>query len=147
VAPVRARAALLVLALIAGAWLVAGYRSLVLEARGEAILEESKRAELPPGELERGRDYFERARRLNADNTPLLDESLLLAYEGHHDEAVALAEQVVAEEPENLDGWISVYLTSLGAKHPRRAAVALREIRRLNPRAAAALEGITSLGS
>jgi tetratricopeptide (TPR) repeat protein len=70
---------------------------------------------------------------LNADKAVLLDEAFLLAATGRRQEGISVAERLVEEEPDNLDGWIVVHLVSRQLGDSRRAAQALRRVRALNP--------------
>jgi hypothetical protein len=140
VASVLTRCALVAVALLAGAWLVLGVRSLDLQSDGRAVLTRAQSGTVPADEVRRAQSQFERARRLNADKTPLLDEAFLLSATGRRPEGIAVAQRLVEEEPDNVDGWIVVYLGSLELGHSQRAAEALRRVRALNPLADEALQ-------
>lgn len=138
-----ARAALVAIALVVGAWLVLGIRAVELESEGRVVLRQAQSGPITPGEVSRGRELLRRARRFSADKGPMVNESLLLATAGRGEEAAALAERVLADEPENLEGWIVLYLAlrdSTQTPHGQvRAARALRMVRALNPWAERAL--------
>jgi hypothetical protein len=133
------RCALVVIALLAGAWLVLGIRSVGLEEDGRAVLARAQGGKASPDEVRRGLSSLRRARRFSADKSPLLDEAFLLSAVGRSREGIDVAERLVAEEPDNIDGWIVVYLGSRELNDPERAAQAMRRVRALNPLAAAAL--------
>jgi len=133
VASVLTRCALVAVALFAGAWLVLSIRAVAFDLEGREVLADAQRGELAPGEAMRGRSLLRRARRFNADNAPLITESFLLRETGQSEVAAKLAEQAVANEPDNADGWI---VLSGVTDNPRRAAHALRMVRALNPLAA-----------
>jgi hypothetical protein len=141
-ASVFTRSALVAVALVAGAWLVLGFRAIELEADGQSIFERAQRGPIPVAEVRRGQDLLQRAGRFNADQSPLLYESFLLFDTGRYAEAAETAERLVADEPDNVDGWIVLYLAARGPegasgeRDPERAAQALRMVRALNPLAA-----------
>jgi hypothetical protein len=139
VASVLTRCALVAVALLAGAWLVLGVRSIDLQSDGRAVLARAQSGALATDELRRGQSLFRRAREFNADKTPLLDEAFLLSAAGRRREGIAAAERLVAEEPDNVDGWIVVYLGSRELGERERAAQALSRLRALNPLADRAL--------
>jgi hypothetical protein len=130
------RGALVVLALAAGAWLALGYRALELEADATAIVERGREAKLTPDEVRRGRDLLRDARRLNADKTPALDEGLLLSAAGRPEQGVRLVQDVLADEPDNFQGWFFVYVVSSDQALAREA---FRRMRALDPLGAEAL--------
>lgn len=132
-ASVLTRCALVAVALFAGTWLVLSIRAVAFDSEGREVLADAQRGELAPGEAMRGRSLLQRARRFNADNAPLITESFLLRETGRREEAAEVAEQAVANEPDNADGWI---VLSSVTDNPRRAAQALRMVRALNPLAA-----------
>jgi hypothetical protein len=130
------RTALVAVALFVAAWLVLSLRAVELGSEGRAVLDEAVTGELAPDEVRHGRSLLQRARRFNADKAPLIDESVLLREAGRREEAAALVEQAVADEPDNVDGWI---ILAGVTDDPRRAAEARRKVRELNPRAAEVL--------
>jgi hypothetical protein len=130
------RCALAAVALLAGAWLVLSLRAIELEAEGSAIVEQGRSRTLTPDEFERGQSALRRARRLNADNAPLLQEGLLLGHRRRFEQWLALAGRATADEPENFDVWYYTYLAAIAAGDPERATQAFRKMRALNPLAA-----------
>jgi hypothetical protein len=141
-ASVVTRCAVVAVALVAGAWLVLSFRAVELEADGRAILERAQRGTIPPDAVRRGQSFFQRAGRFNADQSPLFYESVLLFQTGRYEDAAAAAEQLVADEPDNVDGWIILHGAASGPAgaaregDPKRAAEALRRVSALNPLAA-----------
>jgi hypothetical protein len=142
-APALIRCALVATALVAGAWLVLGVRAFELESDGREVLRQAQSGPITPDEVSRGQDLLRRARRFSADKGPLVNESLLLATAGRSGEAASIAERVLSDEPDNLEGWIVLYLASRDMREApgerERAARALRMVRALNPWAADAL--------
>jgi tetratricopeptide (TPR) repeat protein len=139
-ASVVIRVALVAVALFAGAWLVLGVRSLDLQSEGRAVLARAQSGTVSPDDVRGAQSQFRRARRLNADKTPLLDEAFLLSATGRRREGIAIADRLVEEEPDNLEAWIVVYLGSRQLGDSERAAEALRRVRALNPLADRALQ-------
>jgi tetratricopeptide (TPR) repeat protein len=115
---------------LAGVWLALGYRAVALREEGEAALERAARAPLQPDEVERARDAFRAARRLNVDREPVIDEGLLLVATGRSEEAADLAERATEAEPENSRAW---FLAFAAAQDPTRAEEARRRLSDLNP--------------
>jgi cytochrome c-type biogenesis protein CcmH/NrfG len=111
-APIRI--AVVVVALIAVAWLALGVRALDLESEGT---------------VRSLRD----ARLLSVDKEPLMDEGLRLFTSGRPEDGLAVAERVVRDEPENLEGWLSLYYIYTGLDDSQGAARAFRKARALNP--------------
>jgi hypothetical protein len=108
-------------------------RALDLDSQGGAILARAQNGKISSAELERGRRAFQRARRFNADTAPSLQEALLLANVGRGRESLALAEGVVADEPDNRDGWIFVYQVAQAVGDRATEARAARAVRALSP--------------
>jgi hypothetical protein len=133
VTSVLTRGALVAIALLAGAWLVLSVRALDLQSDGRAVLARARAGAVAADDVRRGQELFARARRFNADTSPLLDEASLRSAAGRGREGIAAAERLVEEEPDNVDGWIVVYLGSRALGHRTRAAEALRRLRALNP--------------
>ena len=130
--PVILRVAMLLTAVAVGVWLVAGLvASDGLKGAGEAVAQAQGRA-VTPAEFEDARGGLERARRFGDDSAPLYAEIGLLIVAGRGEEALAVAEEIVRQEPENFEGWRAVYGLSLETD-PERAAFARRRALELNP--------------
>jgi hypothetical protein len=129
---VLSRCLLVALAVLAGVWLVLGFRSAALESDGIAAAVRAGRGELSPGGLERARDSLRRARQFGADGGPLFNEGLLLLRAGRRADAAAVAERLVALERNNFDGWYLLYAASLG-RDRKRAREAIFVASGLNP--------------
>jgi predicted Zn-dependent protease len=97
-----ARVALAAIALLALAYLAIGLRNVVLteRAQGLAVLPDPSDAQ-----VDEAARLFERARLLDPDTRPLLQEGALLAGAGKRREGVALVEQAVRREPDNVLAW------------------------------------------
>lgn len=108
------RVALAVVALLAAAWLGLGVRALDLESEGTV-------------------SSLRDARLLSEDKGPLVNEGLALYEAGRRDEGLAVTRRVVAEEPDNLQGWLALSYLYAASDDSRRAARALRQARALNP--------------
>jgi predicted Zn-dependent protease len=126
---VAARAALVIAALAACLWLLAGLRASRLQADAERPFGAER---IQAAEIERRRDQLEDARRFNPDPTPEIREAQLLVVAGRDREAVRVLEDVVRREPENYEAWIGLRQAASSVDLPlsRRAT---REALRLNP--------------
>jgi tetratricopeptide (TPR) repeat protein len=135
------RFALVAVAFAAIAWLALGLRAIHLEAEGRQVLENAQRGEITRSELQEGLDLLRRAQRANPDKDPRLAESVLLIEAERENAAITLAERVMADEPENLEGWLVLYLAAIRTGDRPRAARVLRRIEHLNPQVADGLRG------
>lgn len=124
-----ARAALVLVAVAACVWLVAGLRASRLQTDGERPFAADQ---IQRAEIERRRDLFEDARRFNPDPTPEIREGQLLIVADRDREAVRVLEDVVEREPENYEAWLVLRQAAVRVDPPlsRRAT---REALRLNP--------------
>ena len=138
VASVAIRCTLLVLSLAAVAWMALSIRALDLEAEGRAVAARAQDTQITAAELERGRSAFESARRFNADKTPALHEAFLMLTVGRVRDALALAEDVVADEPDNRGAWSVVYRTAQALDARATEARAVRALRAIDPQNARA---------
>ena len=129
-----ARAALVVVALAACLWLVAGLRSSRLLAEGERPFGNARigQAEIDPAEIESRRDLLEDAQRFNPDPTPEIREAQLLVVADRDRAAVRVLEGVVSREPENYEAWLGLRQAAFRVDPPR-SRQATREALRLNP--------------
>jgi predicted Zn-dependent protease len=125
---VAGRVALATVALLALAYLSVGYRNVVLGERGArlAALESPTDAQVAEAE-----DLLERARLLDPDTRPLLLEGGLLAAHGR-DEGLALLEDAVEKEPDNVLAW-SVLAAATREADPARSRAARARMRELSP--------------
>jgi predicted Zn-dependent protease len=130
------RCTLVAVALLVAAWLALSLRSTRLEADGREVVERAQRGPVTHAEVEQGLDDLRRARRFNADQDVRLAEVALLTEAGRADEAAVLAKRVVADEPDNLDAWVFLYLGAVLKGDDARRARALRAVENLNPQLA-----------
>jgi hypothetical protein len=131
------RTALVVLALGVGAWLAVGYRDAKLEARGERVVADMRHGPITPERAREGLDALDDARFINASEDPDLTEGNLRLFLGQRERAVELANQVIADHPDNADAWFLAYLAERG---PEKQA-ALKRVTHLDPLAGAAVGG------
>ena len=96
------------IAVLALAWLVAGLHASEAESDGAAIVSGAG-GQIPRAEVARGLDFLHDAQSLNADKDPEVNEVILLSVSGSEAKSLALAEQVVAEEPGNVDTWFALW--------------------------------------
>ena len=138
-ASVVARSALVLIALVAGAWLVLGVRALELESEAGISRAGPRTMPLEPQDVEPALRALRRSRLLSVDKAPLLDEGLVLSSNGRRHEGIRVVRRVTAEEPDNLDAWLSLYYLYSTANNRERAAWAARRVGALNPLAGDAL--------
>jgi tetratricopeptide (TPR) repeat protein len=136
VASILIRGALIAVALVAAAWLALGVRALDLESEARTAAYADGKASLSPVERERARSALRDARLLSPDHEPLLNEGLLLFAAGRRKQAIAIAERVVREEPDYLEGWTSLYYMYSLTGDRKRAARVVRKVPSVNPLAA-----------
>lgn len=134
------RVVLVATALVALAWLALSLRATNLESQAQEVVDRV-REDPAPAELERAIDDLRDARRFNAGREPLVNEALLLWQAGRLEEATALSERVVAEEPRNVEGWFALWAVSVAAGDRERARQAMVHIRAVDPLRANVLEG------
>ena len=127
------RIALVLIALVVGAWLVLGVRAVDLESDARTLGSGPQGAPRTPDEVSRAQTDLRRARLLSVDKAPLLNEGLLLVATGRRDEGLALVRRVATEEPENINGWFALYTLYSQSGDRQRAAEAARRVRALNP--------------
>jgi hypothetical protein len=82
-------------------------------------------------DVARAEAELRKARLLNPDTAPDLGRALLYRRSGRSAQAVALAEDVVRREPDNLAAWAAVF--ALARDDPATAERALAARRRLDP--------------
>jgi predicted Zn-dependent protease len=124
---VTARIAVAAVAVLVLAWLAVMERDVRLLATGSAAAE---RRDVAAAEAD-----FRSARTLNPDTTPDLRRAFLYQATGRGEEAVALLENVVRREPDNLPAW-GLLLTFTRESDPATARRALAAARRLDPQRA-----------
>jgi hypothetical protein len=131
VAIALSRGLLLVVAVVAAAWLALSYRGVVLEADGEALIERAQKGNIPDAELRHAQLELNDARRLRANTDPLLIQGRLELAAGRTAVAARTARQLTETEPENVDGWYLAYAAESDDPGYRRDV--LTHIYRLNP--------------
>jgi hypothetical protein len=118
------RAVVAVAAVVALGWLGVMERDLRLEARGTAAL----RSKADPGVLARAETDLRRANLLNPGTGPDLSRALVRRARGRNQQSVALVEDLLRREPDNVLAWRVLALLSPGA-----AGRSLAAQRRLDP--------------
>lgn len=116
------RVALVVVAVLAAAWLAVGVRALDLHSEA-ATSDDAGQAV----------DSLRGARLLSADKAPLLDEALVRFGTGQRAEGIATARHIVAEEPENIDAWLGLFFMYSASGDRIQASSTARRVRMLNP--------------
>ena len=113
-----------VIAVVALAWLAVMERDVRLEARGAAAL----RSKGKPAVLARAEIDLRRANLLNPGTEPDLNRALVRRARGREAQSVALLEDVLRREPENVVAW-----RVLGVFSSDAAGRSLAAQRRLDP--------------
>jgi hypothetical protein len=121
---VVARAVVAVTAVLALGWLAVMERDVRLEQRGSAALQ----SEGDPATLARAENDLRRANLLNPGTGPDLSRALVRRARGRTGQSVALIEDVVRREPDNVTAWRVLMVLA-----PRAAARSLAAQRRLDP--------------
>ena len=125
------RVLLVLLALLAGGWLVVQERAARAESELEAIAFDPGGA-LGPETVARAEDLLRADRRLNPDRRPDLYEAVVLGRAGRTREAIAVLRRTVAAEPENLEAW-ALLARAARTEDPALAARARARQRELAP--------------
>ena len=127
-----ARGALIAVALVVIAWLAVLERDVRLQARAER----DSRHGATPAQLARAADDLRRARFLNPDRDPDVSRAVVESSRGHRAQAIALIEDVVRAEPDNLLAWglLAVYARGTEPAAVRRAFDARRRLDPLGAR-------------
>ena len=125
------RVLLVLLALLAGGWLVVQERAARSESELEAIAFDPGGA-LGPERVARAEDLLRADRRLNPDRRPDLYEAVVLGRAGRTREAIAVLRRAVAAEPENLEAW-ALLARAARTEDPALAARARARQRELAP--------------
>jgi hypothetical protein len=141
------RSGLVAMAVAVGGWLAVSIHNLDLQSRGVALTKRIQHHQAPASEAQQGLDDLRDARRLSADELPRLNTVSLLLASGRPREATAVADAIVADEPDNVAGWILVDAAARATHDTGRAQFAFRRIRQLNPLIAGAVPGTPSTGS
>jgi predicted Zn-dependent protease len=124
------RGAVVVVALLALAWLGVLYRDRrVGQDAADVVFYQPG---LGQAEWERQMERMQDARLLDPDRYWDLTRARYFLLRDRPHEALRTAEDLVSDEPANIDAWIVVYKAGRQLD-PRRARQALAEIRRLDP--------------
>lgn len=120
------RAAVVVVAVAVLAWLGVMYRDAYLQARGVAGLRD--------GDLAAAASDLRRARLLNPDAAPDVTRAVIYRARGDDRAAVALLDDVVRREPDNLAAWSVMRLSATGTDPNafRRSLIALQRLDPVN---------------
>ncbi len=145
-ASATARLVLVTVSAIVLIWLVFGLRAYALTSDGQEVLDRVQQ-DPPRVEVTDGVQSLRDAQTLNADKQPVVNEVLLLWQLGRLREATALGEQLVADEPKNVEAWFALWATSLRAGDKQRGAEAFARLRALDPLRARVLEDFRPTGS
>jgi predicted Zn-dependent protease len=114
------RVAVAIVAVLVLGWLAVMEYDARLQARGVTAAQAR--------DFDRADGDFRRARRLNPDTTPDVNRAFLLQAAGRRDQAVALLEDVLRREPDNLNAWGVLF--QFTRDHDRATAERARAARR-----------------
>jgi predicted Zn-dependent protease len=128
---VAVRVLLVVVAVLAGAWLVHGLPPIRDQQAGLAAVS-AHDGRSPQQRVARARRLLERSAAHTRSTDPDVHLAQLDAFTGHPDRAVRRLEVVVAHEPANLDAWQLLAQTARTVD-PAVAARAQARARRLSP--------------
>ena len=126
-----ARAALLLVAVVAAAWLASAYPGAREEARARDLPTRPD-GSMAPGERERAIALLEAARRRRPDGAVVPQLAGHLLAFGDAERAAALLRPVVSAEPENVTAW-TVLALALAGSDPAGARAAEKRRRELAP--------------
>jgi predicted Zn-dependent protease len=126
------RTALAAVAVAACAWFLLGAVQAHEIDRATAIL--ATGTELSPGRAAQARSALNSAGTLNPDTTVTLLRARLAELQHQPKRAIALGEQVVAEEPQNLDAWLALAQVAASAHRLQPLDRAVAALARLDPR-------------
>jgi hypothetical protein len=125
------RSALVVIALLVGAWLALGVRAVALETDARPVIDRARAGPIPASEANKALDDLAKAGRLSPDQSPLIRQGELLAAIGREDDANAVAKRATEAEPDNLQAWFLTWvLADPGTTEKAHAKARLLE---LNP--------------
>lgn len=125
-----ARIALALVCLVVAAWLALGLRDARLEQRG-TDLSRTPAAVDDAAVAREADEQLADAELLNPDTNPIVVRSGLALRRGDLDRGIALLEDVVEREPENLPAWRLLGLAARAAHDPGLERRAQREVERL----------------
>jgi tetratricopeptide (TPR) repeat protein len=125
------RSALVVMAVLVGAWLALGVRAVALENDGRAVVARARTGPVPPAQVNEALDDLAKAGRFSPDQSPLIHEGELLTAVGRADEAKAVAKRATDAEPDNLQAWFLTWV--LAEPNSQAKAHAKAQLLQLNP--------------
>jgi hypothetical protein len=124
------RGGLVVIAVLAVAWLAFGLRAVRLEDQAQATVDRARAGPVSAEDVRRARDKLQEAKRFSADQGPVIQEAALLEAAGDDPAAALIARVVTLREPDNLQAWFIAWSAD---KNPETKEQALDQLRRLNP--------------
>ena len=125
------RSALVVTAVLVGAWLALGVRAVALENDGRAVVARARAGPVPPAQVNEALDDLAKAGRFSPDQSPLIHQGELLTSVGRTDEAKAVAKRATDAEPDNLQAWFLTWVLA-DPNSPAKADAKARLLQ-LNP--------------
>jgi predicted Zn-dependent protease len=125
------RCALVVVALLVGAYLAVGVHNVRLIDDGNAVLAKARTGKVPAKTVDAALSDYEDAQTLSPDPTPLIHQGELLLASGRKIEANKALIRAIQEEPDNIQAWTLAYAASAG--DPAAHELAKHKLLKLNP--------------
>jgi tetratricopeptide (TPR) repeat protein len=125
------RGALVLLALLAGAYLALGLHQVRLIDDGDAVLAKARAGKVPTAQVDAALDQYDKARKLNPDPTPLIHSAELMLATGRTREANEFLFRALHDEPDNVEAWFAAYVAADGNTFARN--LTRRKLLALNP--------------
>jgi hypothetical protein len=125
------RSALVVTALLVGAWLALGVRAVALEDDAQTVITRARAGPISDAEANKALDDLAKAARLSPDQTPLIHQGELMAAVGRKVPARVVAQHATVVEPDNLQAWFLVW--ALADDNSLTQAQARARLLELNP--------------
>jgi hypothetical protein len=119
-----ARAVVAIVAVCVIAWLVVMERDVRLQSRAADAIHAR--------DLTRAESELRGARLFNPDTAPDVTRAVLYRARGQHRRAIALLDDVVRREPDNLTAWSALHLSAIG-RDPSVSRRSLAALQRLDP--------------
>jgi predicted Zn-dependent protease len=126
------RCALVVVALLVGAYLAVGVHNVRLVDDGDAVLAKARTGKVPARTVDAALSDYEDAQKLSPDPTPLIHRGELLLATGRKIEASKALIRAIQDEPDNIQAWTLAYAASAG--DPSAHELAKNQLLKLNPR-------------
>lgn len=136
-----ARIAIVIVGVAALAWLAANLWAVDRADDASVAMARAVNTGSKPERLDRAHRMFDQARWFGPDAVLKVNEAGILGF-GAPGRARPLLRAALAEEPDNVEGWVLLYATELSLKDPPEAARARRRALSLDPGVGPALRRV-----